>query len=47
MLAKRFFAQTVLLEPAFIINPDTTVGQSLLEHGAEVRAFARYNVGRE
>jgi elongation factor Ts len=47
MLAKRFFAQSVLLEQAFIINPDVTVGQALAEHGAEVRAFVRYNVGRE
>jgi elongation factor Ts len=47
MLAKRFYAQSVLLDQAFVINPDTTVGQTLLEHGAEVRSFVRYNVGSE
>ena len=47
MLAKRFFAQSVLLDQAWVHDPSLTVGQALAEHGAEVRAFVRYNVGRE
>jgi elongation factor Ts len=47
MLAKRFFAQTVLLDQAWVHDPSLTVGQALAEHGAEVKAFVRYNVGRE
>ena len=47
MLAKRFFAQTVLLDQAWVHDPSLTVGQALAEHGAEVEAFVRYNVGRE
>lgn len=47
MLAKRFFAQAVLLDQAWVHDPDLTVGKALAEHGAEVKAFVRYNVGRE
>jgi elongation factor Ts len=47
MLAKRFFAQAVLLDQAWVHDPSLTVGQALAEHGADVRAFVRYNVGRE
>ncbi len=47
MLAKRFFAQTVLLDQPWVHDPSLTVGQALAEHGAEVKAFVRYNVGRE
>jgi elongation factor Ts len=47
MLAKRFFAQAVLLDQAWVHDPSLTVGQALAEHGAEVRAFVHYNVGRE
>ena len=47
MLAKRFFAQAVLLDQAWVHDPSLTVGQALAEHGAEVKAFVRYNVGRE
>ena len=47
MLAKRFFAQTALLDQAWVHDPSLTVGQALAEHGAEVTAFVRYNVGRE
>jgi elongation factor Ts len=45
MLAKRFFAENVLLDQAWIHDPSLTVGKALEEHGAEVRAFVRYNVG--
>jgi elongation factor Ts len=47
MLAKRFFAQAVLLDQAWVHDPSLTVGQALAEHGADVKAFVRYNVGRE
>jgi elongation factor Ts len=44
MLAKRFFAETVLEDQAWIHDPDRTVGKALAEHGAEVREFVRYAV---
>ncbi|MGH3022186.1 MAG: translation elongation factor Ts [Gaiellaceae bacterium] len=47
MLAKRFFAQSVLLDQDWVHDPSLTVGKALAEHGAEVTAFVRYNVGRE
>jgi elongation factor Ts len=47
MLAKRFFAQLVLLDQAWVHDPNLTVGQALAERGAEVQAFVRYNVGAE
>jgi elongation factor Ts len=47
MLAKRFFATTVLLDQQWVHDPSLTVARALAEHGAEVRAFVRYNVGSE
>jgi len=47
MLAKRFFAQTVLLDQAWVHDPSLTVARALAERGAEVKAFVRYNVGGE
>lgn len=47
MLAKRFFAANVLLDQDWVHDPSLTVGEALGEHGAEVKAFVRYNVGRE
>lgn len=47
MLAKRFFAQNVLLDQDWVHDPGLTVGNALAEHGAEVSAFVRYDVGRE
>jgi elongation factor Ts len=44
MLAKRFFAETVLSDQPWIHDPDRTVGEALAEHGAEVREFARLSV---
>jgi elongation factor Ts len=41
-LTKGFFAETVLVDQAWIHDPDRTVGQALDEHGAEVREFVRY-----
>jgi elongation factor Ts len=45
MVAKRFFAENVLLDQPWIHDPSLTVGKALAEHGAEVREFVRYNVG--
>lgn len=47
MLAKRFFAATVLLDQAWVHDPSLTVARALAERDAEVRAFVRYNVGSE
>ncbi len=46
MLQKRVFAQTVLLDQAWVHDPDLTVGKALAEHGAEVKAFVCYDVGK-
>jgi elongation factor Ts len=42
MLQKRFFAESVLADQAWIHDDSKTVGQALAEHGAEVLGFARY-----
>ena len=47
MLAKRFFATAVLLDQAWVHDPNLTVAKALAERDAEVRAFVRYNVGSE
>jgi elongation factor Ts len=47
MLAKRFFAATVLLDQQWVHDPSLTVAKALSERDAEVRAFVRYNVGAE
>jgi elongation factor Ts len=47
MLEKRFFAQHVLADQDWIHDPGLKVGQALAEHGAEVRAFVRYNLADE
>ena len=47
MLAKRFFAATVLLDQPWVHDPNLTVAKALAERDAEVRAFVRYNVGSE
>jgi len=47
MLGKRFFAANVLLDQDWVHDPSLTVGKALAEHGAGVKAFVRYNVGRE
>ncbi len=44
MLAKRFFAENVLADQAWIHEPSLTVGKVLAEHGAEVRELVRYAV---
>ena len=44
MLAKRFFAENVLVDQPWIHDTSLTVGKALREHGAEVREFVRYSV---
>jgi elongation factor Ts len=45
-LVKGFFAEAVLEDQPWIHNPDMTVGQALVEHGADVRDFVRYALGQ-
>lgn len=47
MLAKRFFAETVLVDQPWIHDPSLSVGKALAEHEAEVREFVRYDLGGE
>jgi elongation factor Ts len=42
MLAKRLFAESVLLDQQWIHDTSLAVGQVLAENGAEVREFARF-----
>ena len=44
MLGKRFFAENVLLDQAWIHDTSVNVGRALAEHGAEAREFVRYSV---
>ena len=46
MLQKRFFGESVLTDQQWVHDPSLTVGKALAEHGAEVREFALYSVGR-
>ncbi|MBE3637178.1 translation elongation factor Ts [Mangrovicoccus algicola] len=42
---KKFFSEVTLLNQAFVINPDLTVGAAAKEAGVEVTGFARIEVG--
>jgi elongation factor Ts len=42
MLSKRYFAESVLADQAWIHDDSLTVGKALSEHGAEVVEFVRY-----
>lgn len=44
MIAKRFFADTVLLDQPWVHDPALTVGNALSEHEGEVLEFVRYSV---
>ncbi len=44
MLVKRFFAERVLADQAWIHDDSLTAGKALAEHGAEVREFVRYGL---
>ena len=41
----KFFAESVLVEQAFVIDPDVKVGQFLASKNATITAFTRYAVG--
>jgi elongation factor Ts len=44
MIAKRFYAETVLLEQPWVHDSSLTVEQAFAEHGAEIREFVRLSV---
>ncbi|MDQ4018472.1 MAG: translation elongation factor Ts [Actinomycetota bacterium] len=44
MIAKRFYAENVLVDQPWIHDPSLTVGKALAERGAEVREFVRLSV---
>jgi elongation factor Ts len=46
MIHKRYYAETVLLDQAWIHDPSLTVGKALAERNAEVLEFVRYAVGQ-
>jgi elongation factor Ts len=46
MLAKRLFAETVLLDQPWIHDTSLTVGKALAENGAELREFARFALSK-
>ena len=42
---KKFFAEITLLNQAFVVNPDKTVGEAAKDAGIEVTGFLRLEVG--
>jgi len=42
---KKFVAESTLLNQAFVVNPDLTVGAAAAEAGAEITGFVRLEVG--
>ena len=42
---KKFYSEVTLVNQAFVMNPDVTVGEAAKEAGAEVVAFVRLEVG--
>lgn len=42
---KKFVAESTLLNQAFVVNPDVTVGQAAADAGATITGFARLEVG--
>jgi elongation factor Ts len=42
---KKYFSEVTLLNQAFVLNPDVTVGQAAKDAGVEVVAFVRMAVG--
>ncbi|ROU03952.1 translation elongation factor Ts [Histidinibacterium lentulum] len=42
---KKFMAEVTLLNQAFVVNPDVTVGQAATEAGVTVTGFVRLEVG--
>lgn len=42
---KKFFSEVTLVNQAFVMNPDITVGQAAKDAGAEILGFVRMEVG--
>ncbi len=42
---KKFIAESTLLNQAFVVNPDLTVGQAAADAGIEITGFVRLEVG--
>ncbi|MBL4749014.1 MAG: elongation factor Ts [Amylibacter sp.] len=42
---KKFFSEVTLVNQAFVMNPDITVGQAAKDAGAEIIGFVRLEVG--
>jgi len=42
---KKFYAEVTLINQAFVMNPDVTVGQAAKDAGAEIISFVRLEVG--
>lgn len=42
---KKFYSEVTLINQAFVINPDVTVGQAAKDAGAEIVSFVRLEVG--
>jgi elongation factor Ts len=42
---KKFIGESTLLNQAFVVNPDVTVGQAATDAGATITGFARLEVG--
>jgi elongation factor Ts len=42
---KKFVGESTLLNQAFVVNPDVTVGQAATDAGATITGFARLEVG--
>jgi len=42
---KKFMAEVTLVNQAFVVNPDLTVGAAAAEAGAEITGFVRLEVG--
>jgi len=42
---KKFYSEVTLINQAFVMNPDVTVGQAAKDAGAEIVSFARLEVG--
>jgi elongation factor Ts len=42
---KKFYSEVTLVNQAFVMNPDATVGQTAKDAGAEITGFVRIEVG--
>jgi elongation factor Ts len=42
---KKFYSEVTLVNQAFVMNPDVTVGQAATDAGAEILGFVRLEVG--